>query len=293
MTSKFKSLIIGLFFLTIGTKAMATEWTSYFIYQATTTEGYIMPLDYLRPVTYYECLSFSLGSQSYSIMDKLREYKSVFDYEKLEVTEPSESECISVYLKAKNITNVERNELLASLLMQEFKSVRIYLKGDEQGNRYALSDINMPFFLPMDFEEVYAFDYYRELLKAASLVLSEKEMQYNLPDSTIWHEVEAGETLYGIAKKYKISQEEIIKYNPHIQDSPLQIGQKIRINLSEKNNDNQQDTLPETNEKGSTNIVIYLLFGVSVLLNGLFLWMFLKRKKWLNLILRCRRRFKD
>ena len=170
--------------------------------------------------------------------------------------------------------------------MQGFKSVRIYLKGNEQGNRYTLSDINMPFFLPVYFEDASLSDIRSiENIEAMYRILCKKELKNNLYNNVILHEVGAGETLYSIAKYYEVSQEEILKYNPILKNSPLQIGQLLTINLNEDNIIKRQDTpqktgntLPEISEKESTNIVVYLLLDMSVLLNGLFLWEFLDTK---------------
>lgn len=43
------------------------------------------------------------------------------------------------------------------------------------------------------------------------------------------HEVAAGETLYGIAKKYKITVAQIREWNGLTEDHPLSIGQKLKI----------------------------------------------------------------
>ena len=43
------------------------------------------------------------------------------------------------------------------------------------------------------------------------------------------HVVEAEEAIYGIAKQYGISQEELIKSNPELENSILQAGQKLVI----------------------------------------------------------------
>lgn len=48
------------------------------------------------------------------------------------------------------------------------------------------------------------------------------------------HEVVAKETLYGIAKKYKISIEQLKKDNPFIESEGLKIGAKLVIHTSEK-----------------------------------------------------------
>ena len=279
---KAKPLISILFFLTIGTKAIATEWTNYFTYQMdTTTErlgyGYFA---YLRPMAHYDCLGFSLEGQAYSIMEILKAYNDVFDYEKLKSEGDYESECLSVYLKTKKLSDVERKELLASLLMQGFKSVQIHLKGEEYGKTYDLRDIDMPFFLPVYFEEQSGENTIcMDNIETMFRIMYEKALQDKWISNIFLHEVEAGETLYGLAKRYGITQEDILKYNPILQDSPLKVGQVITINLNGKYTKNTPKTVSETDKKESKNILIYLLFGVSVLLNAWFIWIFYAKKK--------------
>ena len=43
------------------------------------------------------------------------------------------------------------------------------------------------------------------------------------------HKVAAGETLYGLAVNYGVSQEELIKANPGIESSGLKAGQTIVV----------------------------------------------------------------
>ncbi len=52
-------------------------------------------------------------------------------------------------------------------------------------------------------------------------------------ESEEFHIVEAGESLFKISKKYKISIEKIKELNPNIQPEAIQIGDKIRINGNE------------------------------------------------------------
>ena len=279
---KSKPLITILFFIMIGTKAIATEWTNYFTYQAETTSDWSsMPFEYLCPVAYYDCLSFSLENQAYSIMEKLIAYNNVFNYEKLECEEHYESECLSVYLKVKKLSDTERNELLASLLMQGFNSVRIYLKGEEYGKTYDLRDIDMPFFIPVYFEDQSGENTgCMNNLEAMFRIVYEKALQDKWISNIFLHEVEAGETLYGLAKRYEITQEDILKYNPILQDFPLKVGQVITINLNDRYTKNNPKIVSKAEKKESKNILIYILFGLSVLLNVWFIWKyFLKNKK--------------
>ncbi len=278
---KVKLIIIFLFLLTIGTKAIATEWTNYFTYQTdTTTERVDMPFEYLRPVAHYDCLSFSIENQAYSIMEGLKAYNSVFDYEKLKCEEDYESECLSVYLKVKEISNAEKNELLASLLMQGFKSVRIYLKGEEFSGTYDLRDIDMPFFLPVYFEDQSGENTgCMNNLEEMYRIVYEKAMQDKWLSNIIEHEVEAGETLYGIAKQFGITQEDILKYNPSLQNVPLKAGQVITINLNSQYIKNAPNIVSETNKKENKTILIYFLLGMSLLLNAWFIWKLYNTKK--------------
>jgi hypothetical protein len=267
-----KSLVASLFLFAAVTSARASEWTNYFIYQADTIGGY-MSFEYLRPVTYYECLSFSIENQAYSIMGSLTAYNSVFDCEKLKMEKPCESGCLSVYLKAAKLSNIEKNELIASLLMQGFSVRRIYLKGQEYGVGYSLSDIDMPFFLPVYFEDQSGentgcigtlWEMYR--------IVYEKDLRNSWLNNTIVHEVEKGETLYGIAKRFDITQEDILAYNPVLYSSPLKAGQIITIHMNSERAVKPQKKLLKTGNQESKSIMIYFLLGASVLMNGWFIW---------------------
>jgi len=48
-------------------------------------------------------------------------------------------------------------------------------------------------------------------------------------DNFIYHIAEEKQTIYYIAQKYKITQEELFKYNPELQYSKLQVGQVVKI----------------------------------------------------------------
>lgn len=213
----------------------------------------------------------------------IKDDNSVFDYEKLECEEEYESECLSVYLKVKKLSDTERNELLASLLMQGFKSVCICLKGEKYGKTYDLRDIDMPFFLPVYFEDQSGENTAcMDNLETMFRIVYEKALQDKWLSNLFLHEVEAGETLYGIAKRYEITQEDILKYNPGLQDSPLKVGQVITINLNGKYTKNTPKTVSGTPKKENKNILIYLFFGLSVLLNAWFIWRFYAKKKDFN-----------
>jgi LysM repeat protein/ABC-type branched-subunit amino acid transport system substrate-binding protein len=80
------------------------------------------------------------------------------------------------------------------------------------------------------------------------------------------HKVEAGETLYGIAKKYNISTDEIVKLNPEAKTG-LRIGQMLKLPKSVStqpvlvnNTANGGDTAFVTNKKPLYNIALMLPF---------------------------------
>ena len=50
--------------------------------------------------------------------------------------------------------------------------------------------------------------------------------------TVVIHYVEAGETIYSIVKQYEISQEELIENNPELENSILQVGQKLIVPLN-------------------------------------------------------------
>ena len=135
--------------LLTGTKIAATEWTTYICYHEDIMYSMVGNQTYLRPVAYYECLSFSLETQAYSIMNRLIEYNSVFDYEKLENKEGGN---LQVYLKAKMLSDVECQALIATMLMHGFEYVTIVYAGGKQ-HKYSKKDINIPFFLPVYFDD--------------------------------------------------------------------------------------------------------------------------------------------
>ena len=270
---KTKPLITILFLFTIGTKAIATEWTTYFIYQMETTIDRLdMPYDYLRPVAHYDCLSFSLENQAYSIMDRLVEYNAAFGYKNLEDKEGN----LYVYLKAKALSKIERQELITSLLMHGFKYVTIVFAGGTE-RTYSKEDIDMPFFLPVYFEDQsLSNDLFIENAWEMIRLAYEADSRYWKEDNTVIHTVEAGETIYGIAKQYGILEDELIENNPEIGISPLQIGQELIIH---QNNRPQKNDHKTNNENSNPNIALYILLGVSVLLNGWFSWKFCVKKK--------------
>lgn len=56
--------------------------------------------------------------------------------------------------------------------------------------------------------------------KSASLIES---------DNFIYHIAEEKQTVFSIAQKYKVTQDDIFKFNPELQNSPLQIGQVVKV----------------------------------------------------------------
>ncbi|PRX41936.1 amino acid ABC transporter substrate-binding protein [Salegentibacter salegens] len=64
------------------------------------------------------------------------------------------------------------------------------------------------------------------LFQLSSLSASAQEFKY--------HTVEAGETVYSIAKSYNVSEEAIYKYNPDAKANSLEVSSKLVIPLSEK-----------------------------------------------------------
>ena len=144
-----RKIFISLFILFIGSaKLFATEWTTYVCYFADSTSSSYMNIPYLRPVAYYECLSFHLENQAHSIMTKLVNHNPVFNYEKLQDDEGN----LSVFLKTMALSDVECQELITSLLMHSFDNVTIVFASGTK-KTYSKEDINMPFFLPVYFED--------------------------------------------------------------------------------------------------------------------------------------------
>ena len=217
-----KTTLLILLLLTTGTKAVATEWTTYVCYFVDTTSVHIT---YLRPVAYYECLSSSLKGQASSIMDRFVDYNPVFDYEKLEGDEDN----LHVYLKTKALSKIERQELITSLLMHGFDRVTIVFAGATK-RTFSKADIDMPFFLPVYFEDMSASNehFINNAWKMIRLAIEADACRWEC-DNTVTHIVSKGETVYGIAKQYGILEDELLENNPEINDSPLQIGQKLII----------------------------------------------------------------
>ena len=198
-------------------------------------------------------------------MDWLADYNSVFAYDSVK----AERTHLSVFLKTTKLSEAEHQELIASLLLNGCKSVTIVFSN---GNKrtYTKKDINMPFFIPVYF--------YDELLDDGLFVHNAIELLQIYKANDYKHIVEAGETIYGIANQYGISQEELIKNNPEIENTPLQIGQELIIYQKKEleTYDNQTDS---KDKNKNCNIAVWFLLGISVLLNGWFIWKFYAKKK--------------
>ena len=261
MYKNIKYIITILFFLFIQTKTFATEWTTYICFFTDSTSGSQTNITYLRPVAYYDCLSFSLEDQAYSIMEKFVAYHSVFDYEKIE----DKGGNLYVFLKAKALSKIERQELITSLLIHGFNKVTLVFAGGTE-RTYSKKDVCMPFFLPVYFEDQSLSNhlFIRNAWEMIRLAY-EADSRYRKEDNTVIHYVQAGETVYGIAKQYGILEDELTENNPEIENSPLQIGQELIVFQNNKSSKNDRKT---THESSRPNIAIYILLGLSVLLNG-------------------------
>jgi hypothetical protein len=138
----------------------------------------------------------------------------------------------------------------------------------------------MPFFLPVYFEDQSGENTGgMDNLETMFRIVYEKVLQDKWISNIFLHEVEAGETLYGLAKRYEITQEDILKYNPSLQDGVLKVGQVITINLNGKyTKNNTSKEVSENNKKKSKDVLIYIFLGVSVLLNVWLFWKFYTKK---------------
>jgi len=270
MQGKIKYIITIFLFLTIGTKAFAThEETTHICYIADTVIGRsFMPterLEYLRPEIFWSGYPWNLESKGEFIMDWLADYNSVFEY----ISVDAEKNHLSVFLRTTKLSEAEHQELIASLLLNGCKSVTIVFSN---GNKrtYTKKDINMPFFIPVSF--------YDELLYDGLFVHNAIELLQIYKANDYKHIVEAGETIYGIAKQYGISQEELIENNPEIANTPLQIGQELIIYQKKELEiyDNQTDN---EDKSKNCNIAVWFILGISILLNGWFVWKFYAKKK--------------
>ncbi len=68
-----------------------------------------------------------------------------------------------------------------------------------------------------------------QILKIPTEPNAPRNIQQIESDKYIFHIVEEGQTLYHLTQQYKISKEELIRHNPELEVSPLQVGQVVRI----------------------------------------------------------------
>lgn len=80
--------------------------------------------------------------------------------------------------------------------------------------------------------------------------------------NTIKHKVTSGETVYGIAKKYKVKESVIFDANPKIKNKPLQIGTVLSV----PNGKYSSNSLPKTHtiEKGDSYYSIAKKYNLKV-----------------------------
>ena len=229
LKNSFMVIFLLSLILTAGsTNSFATEWTTYVCYFADTTSDGALTVTYLRPEVHYDCLSFSLSDQVYSIMDHFVKYNSVFDYESIEGERDDD---LNIYLKTKKLSKVECQELITTLLIHGFKNVTIIFSGGSK-RTYSKKDIDMPFLLPVYFkDEDLSNDHF---IKNASEMLHlacEANLQMH-PDMDIYQN-----------------------------------------NVCNKLDGKAYD------ECNNLNIVLYVLFGISVLLNVCLLFSKIKQSK--------------
>ena len=268
---KIKHLITVLLFLTISTKSFATFWQSFVVYRVDTTAGSAsMPFDYLRPEVY--CGYYGSSTTVASFLG--------IDYEKVKY----EDDKLRIYIDANELSYIEENEYITTVLMNGFDAVTIVFKNGAEST-YTREDISLPFFLPVYFESEEVGDLALFIRNALDMIrIRDKQIDIDFKYFII-HKVSAGETLFGISRRYGISQEELIKYNPILETSTLKAEQKIIIYYNEDSPYSDrvvyQDTTTETipDSPNILNIILFVLLGISLLLNGWFIWKFLMQKK--------------
>jgi LysM repeat protein len=79
----------------------------------------------------------------------------------------------------------------------------------------------------------------------------------------IIHKVDAGETVYSLTRRYKVSQEILINANPSIRNG-LKVGDEIRIPFQKKINDTGPNFIIHTVQPSETLFSIAKKYGVSV-----------------------------
>ena len=109
--------------------------------------------------------------------------------------------------------------------------------------------------------------YLGEEKKTASEKPQPKNLTIDTSHKTI-HTVEAGETLYGIARKYEISVNQIYEYNPGLTEN-LSIGQKIII-YSKTSSPQTEKILPNPETKKGNKKTSYKVYAlIPLYLNNL------------------------
>jgi LysM repeat protein/ABC-type branched-subunit amino acid transport system substrate-binding protein len=73
-------------------------------------------------------------------------------------------------------------------------------------------------------------------------------------DSVVHHEVQRGESLFGISRTYNVSQDSVISWNPELADAPLKRGQTLRIVYTKEVQEVIQPTTKIEQQSSSTTI---------------------------------------
>jgi ABC-type branched-subunit amino acid transport system substrate-binding protein/LysM repeat protein len=68
-----------------------------------------------------------------------------------------------------------------------------------------------------------------QILKIPAEQKAPRSIQSIESDKFIYHITEEQQTIFFLTQKYKVTQEELVKYNPELEYSPLQVGQVVRI----------------------------------------------------------------
>ncbi len=63
---------------------------------------------------------------------------------------------------------------------------------------------------------------------------TESNIKLETKESIIKHKVNKGETVYGICKKYNITQEQLYEWNPALKTSGLRVNDEIIVGKQEK-----------------------------------------------------------
>ena len=274
---KIRHLIVILLFLTIGTKSFATHMQSFIVYRLDTAYcnhigHYDIFYEYLRPEVIF-------GNYGSSRCLNLADFLGiVIESDKVKY---KDGILHSIFIDADELSYIEEKEYITTLLMNGIDEVTIVFKNGTE-RKYTKKDITLPFFLPVyfgygdtfygDIDDADHEGFIRNALDMMRIVDKQVETDFKY---FLYHKVAAGETLFGISKRYGISQNEIIKYNPILETSTLQAGQKIIIYYNEEspyydylvNQDNNITTENKPNKPNIFNIVLFILLGLSFLLN--------------------------